>query len=210
MRTEKEYKTIFTLILVFVSTSVFSQEMNTIISKEDSSWTSISAYGGPFIGATQLNKNWGVSIGGKGGFILNRKFAFGGIGMGTASDYSFVGNNLTGNTDASLEVSYGAGGVFVEYISQITKAVHFSVPLNLMVGGVSIKDSDMDVESSRAFILEPGVNLEFNLTKSFIPCINFSYRRFFGSSLDNLGDQDLSGFNLGLVFKFGYFSDDQP
>ncbi|MEO9485195.1 MAG: hypothetical protein ABJG47_17180 [Ekhidna sp.] len=205
MRTVKEHKTILSIILVFISTAIFSQEMNAIFSKDSSNRISTGAYGGPFVSATQLNGNWGISIGGKGGIIINRKFALGGIGMGTASDYGFVGDNFSGNSNASLDVSYGAGGIFLEYISHITNTIHYSLPINLMAGGISIKDNDLDVESSSAFIIEPGVNIEFNLTRSFIPGINFSYRQFFGSSLNNLDDTDLSGFNIGMVFKFGSF-----
>ncbi|MEO9870660.1 hypothetical protein [Ekhidna sp.] len=154
--------------------------MNTIFSnsKENSNGTSTGAYGGPFVHAAQLNGNWGISIGGKGGVIINRKFAFGGIGMGTASDYNFIGDNLSGNTNATLDVSYGAGGIFAEYISNLSNSIHFSVPINLMAGGVSINDNEVEAESSRAFIIEPGVNLEFNLTKAFITGLNFLIGNF--------------------------------
>lgn len=201
----KSYKKILSIMLVFISTSIFAQEMNTIFSKGNSNENSMGAYGGPFINATQLNNNWGISIGGKGGVIINRKLAIGGIGMGTASEYNFVGDNFDGNTDASLDVSYGLGGIFVEYIFNITNSIHFSVPLNLMAGRVSIKESEVDTESSSAFTVEPGVSLEFNFTKAFIPGISLSYRQFLGSSLNHLNDKELSGLNIGIVFKFGSF-----
>ncbi|MEP1095891.1 MAG: hypothetical protein ABJG78_12320 [Cyclobacteriaceae bacterium] len=198
-------KTILIVLLAFISTAIFSQEMNTIFSKGNSGSASTGAYGGPLVQATQLANNWGLSIGGKGGVIINQRFAFGGIGIGAGSDYSFVGDNFIDDANASLNVSYGAGGIFAEYISDLTNSIHFSVPINFMAGGVSIKDNDIDIESSGVFIIEPGVNLEFNLTESLIPGITFSYKQFMGSSLDNLNDKDLSGMSIGIVFKFGNF-----
>ena len=55
------------------------------------------------------------------------------------------------------------------------------------------------------FILETGINLEFNVSKHFIPALNISFRQVLESSLTNLDNQDISGFSLGLMFKFGEF-----
>ena len=77
-----------------------------------------------------------------------------------------------------------------------------------MGGGVSVEDAtsdDSEIESSGIFVIEPGINLEFNVSKYFIPGISLSYRQVFGSSLVNLSDQDISGVSIGLMFKFGNF-----
>ena len=100
------------------------------------------------------------------------------------------------------------GGIFVEYLYQLESPIHFSIPLNLMGGGVSVEDAnsnDSEIESSGIFVIEPGINLEFNISKTFIPAINLSYRQAIGSALENLSDQDLSGISFGITLKFGSF-----
>ena len=37
-------------------------------------------YGGPLIQVPNINGDWGIMIGGKGGFVFNQRFAIGGIG----------------------------------------------------------------------------------------------------------------------------------
>ncbi|MFN1835803.1 hypothetical protein AB2B38_011105 [Balneola sp. MJW-20] len=165
----------------------------------------ISGFGGPLIRTMQVMDDWGILIGGKGGGIINHQFAFGGVGMALADGYDFVGDNLNGNENAELNLGLGAGGVFIEYIHRRDNLIQFSVPLHIMAGGVSVKENDEEIESSGIFILEPGINLEFNITDHFIPGIGVSYMQVFGSSLENVDNRDISGITIGLVFKFGGF-----
>lgn len=72
------------------------------------------------------------------------------------SNQDFSGNNLNGDMDASLSL----GGLFFEYICMMESPILFSIPLNILVEGVSIEESEteLDIESSGIFILEPGIN----------------------------------------------------
>ncbi|KAA3638087.1 MAG: hypothetical protein DWQ02_05615 [Bacteroidetes bacterium] len=198
------------LIIAFMAMATFgfSQETQTIFSNDGTGTKSFGGYGGPFIHVTQINNDWGGIIGGKGGVVINGKFAFGGLGMGLINNMEFLGDDLNGNNNASLSLVYGAGGVFAEYIFNFESLIHFSIPVNLMAGSVAVQDAtseDLEIESSGIFIIEPGINLEFNLTKYFKPGIYLSYRQVFGSSLVNLSDQDISGVNIGLIVKFGSY-----
>ena len=198
------------LIAITISFIGYSQEMNTLFSSKDSVIT-FGGYGSPIFRASQINGDWGMAIGGKGGFTINRKFTFGGIGYGHASDYTFKGDNFAGNENADLHIGMGAGGIFFEYTIGMKNAVHFSIPLNILAGGVFISDKSLDddigktVENSGIFLLEPGINVEFNFSKFFIPTLNFGYRYIMGSTLHNLSNEDLSGFHVGLELKFGKF-----
>jgi hypothetical protein len=127
--------------------------------------------------------------------------------MTLVNNVAFLGDDLNGENNAPLSLEYGAGGVFIEYLFKSESPIYFSIPVNLMGGGITINDaaSDIEVESSGVFIIEPGINLEFKITKSFTPAINLSYRQAIGSSLENLSNQDIGGVNIGLIFKFGNF-----
>ncbi len=167
--------------------------------------TSFSGYGGPFVSATQINDDLHLLIGGKGGVVINHKYAFGGLGYGMVYPTDFNGNDLSGNTNASLQKSFGAGGVFFEYIHNSGDLVHFTIPVNLMAGemGIYEDDGETEIESSGLFIIEPGISLDLNVAETFTPSLYVSYRFALGSSLENIEDEDISGLNVGLIFKFG-------
>jgi len=199
-------KTIILMIAMMAFSSFgFSQETRTLFSNDGTNPKTKGGYGAPFIQVPNINSDWGIIIGGKGGVVLNRKFALGGIGYGLVHSSDFLGDDLNGDINASLNLNHGAGGLFVEYIHKSESPIHFSIPVNIMAGRISVNDatSETEIESSGVFIIEPGINLDFNFSKSFTPALNLSYRLAVGSSLENLSNSDVSGVNIGLIFKFG-------
>ena len=204
------------ITLLFLTTLSYSQDINTFSKRDTSKAFIIGGYGEPFAGATQLNNDWGIMLGVKGGINFNRKFGFGPIAKVNIGLWEFQGNNLNGSDSAYLELYMGSVGLFVEYVFMMKKKVHFSIPVNIMVGGATInnatdfnnndkKGSDNSVESTALFILEPELNIDFNIAKFFIPNIKVGYRAVFGSGLVNASSQDLSGVYFGLGLKFGKF-----
>lgn len=218
------------LILFFsiLTTLSYSQEINTFGKKDTSKTFIIGGYGEPFAGATTLNGDWGVMVGVKGGMVFNRKFGFGPIAKVNIGLWEFQGNNLNFNDSANLELYMGSIGLFLEYHFKMEKKIHFSIPVNIMVGGVTIqeddgfnnkfneedefdegfgkgRDSQNEVESSGIFIVEPELNIDFNVAKFFIPSIKVGYRAVFGSQMVNVEDSDLSGVYFGIGLKFGKF-----
>ena len=137
--------------------------------------------------------------------MFNRKFALGGIGFWKINTPGVSGNNLSDNVNAPLQMSYGAGGVFLEYILNSGGLIGFSIPLNLMAGGINIYDyhTNTEIESSEFFIIEPGISFDVNVSKIYTQSLYITYRQAIGSSLINLEDEDISGLNVGLVFNFG-------
>lgn len=193
--------------LISFSNCGFCQNIRTVFKNDSLKTTTYSGFGGPFIKATHIRNDWGILMGGKGGVIINRQFVFGGIGEGLVTNNKFYGDNLKGDSNTPLTYSYGAGGVFFEYIFNMENPVHISIPINFMAGGVSVNDysSEDEIESSSDFIIEPGVSVEFNFSNYFIAAFNVSYRQAFGLTLVNMDDGDISGVDIGLLFKFGSF-----
>ena len=188
---------ILMLVLMAFSMVGFAQE----------SAKAVGGYGGPLIEAANINGDWGILIGGKGGAVFSERFAFGGIGMALVGSNEFIGDDLMENMNAALDLEYGAGGIFVEYLIKSNGPIRFSIPVNVMGGGVRVNSvsSETEIESTGFFMLEPGINLEIKATESFTPSINISYRQAFGVSLVNLDNQAISGLNIGLIFKFGKY-----
>ncbi|MCB2208272.1 MAG: hypothetical protein KQH67_08220 [Bacteroidetes bacterium] len=198
----------FILLTILLSIYSYSQTEKILSLDHHLKTRTITSYGAPLVNFTQMNKNWGVLIGGKGGVLINQKFSFGGIGMGMVKDPKFNGAGSPDFNNNPLEVSLGSGGLFVEYIFNFNFPVSLSIPVNLMAGGVSVKDTETDtkIESSGIYILEPGINVAFRVSANFAPTINVSYRQVFGSDLENLTNKEISGLNLGLILKFGNFN----
>lgn len=198
------------LLLAIIANQSFSQEMKTLFKKDTTKTTdTYGGYGAPFVGAAMLKKGMGVLVGGKGGLIKNHHFAFGGIGT------AIIGNNATSISDtikknnsqidslvSHRNLSMGYGGIFLEYIFNFDSPIHVSLPLNIQVGGVLAGGdrSNSNIKSSAIFVLEPGINFEFNFSKHFVPALNIGYRYVTGDY-----SKDLSGVNIGLVLKFGKF-----
>jgi hypothetical protein len=197
------------LLIVFLAslTGLNAQETTPEVPTESKTETNLSGYGGFFISGNLIDDDLGIFMGGKGGIVLNNQFGFGGIGYGIINPIEFEGDNLSGKSDALLDKSYGAGGVYFEYILNSDDFIHFSFPVNLMAGGISVYevDTETEIESSSFFILEPGACIDFKITDSFTSSLYVSYKYAFGSSLTNIEDEDISGLNIGLVFKFGKY-----
>jgi len=204
-----------------LSTFTYSQDIKTFGNQDTSKTLVIGYYGEPFGGATMMNNDWGITLGLKGGMTFNRHFGFGPIAKVNIGLWEFQGNNLNYNDSANLELYMGSIGIFLEYTFKMENKIHFSIPVNIMVGGATIKE-DMggdlyeptyydddnkaeDVESAGLFIVEPELNIEFNVAKFFIPNIKVGYRAVFGSQMVNVTDQDLSGAYFGIGLKFGKF-----
>ena len=201
-------KTKFLIIaLMAFATFGFSQGVRTLASHDGLETITFGGYGGPFVQATQINNDWGIIIGGKGAVVINGRFAFGGIGMLLVDGIDFLGDDLTGDNNASLILDYGAGGLYCEYLFKSEGPIHFSIPVNFMAGGIYVNDATThtELESTGVFVIEPGINLEFKVSRHFIPGISLSYRQVFGCSLVNLGNQDIAGVNIGLIFKSGNY-----
>lgn len=198
-------KTILIFLLVTFLTNSYAQEVSPNINPKT---TTYSGYGGPLLSGTLINNEPGIVLGGKGGAIINNTLEFGGIGFGTINTSEFTGNNLSGDLNSPLNMSYGAGGIYFGYVFNTKNPIHFSIPVNLMAGGIHVyeNESDAEIESSAFFIIEPGIEMNINLSKNYTQSIFVSYRQAIGSSLINFNNQDISGLNVGFVFKFGYHS----
>lgn len=75
-------------------------------------------------------------------------------------------------------MSCGAGGVFFEYILNSGSLIEFSIPINLMAGGINIYEynTKTEIESSAFFIIEPGISIDINVSDNYTQSLFISYR----------------------------------
>jgi hypothetical protein len=161
-------------------------------------------FGGPVMKITTFRDDVGLLVGGRGGWIINHVLALGGGGYG-----------LTNNIEAPIRGYYlnvGYGGPIVEYIIASNRLVHASVNLLIGAGGVNYREDYWDIdehsifiEEDAFFVMEPGVDLELNVTNFLRVNAGISYRLIDGVESRDLDDSDMSGVAATLMLKFGKF-----
>lgn len=146
-----------------------------------------------------------VFIGGKGGWIIDHKLA---LGFGA---YGLYGDNQNITTNIQYNYSGGYGGFIIEPIFYSSKVVHFSMPIMLGGGWIfrvqKLDDHSEIMYSDLIFLaIEPGLEVNFNITKKFRIGIGAYYT--IANDIDSkseLNDAIMNNLSIGLQFKWGVF-----
>jgi hypothetical protein len=193
------------LALAFLPAAAHAQEAETLIDGK----VDHGGFGGPVVKFTSVLSEFGVLAGGRGGWIIDflpeHTLVLGGGGYGLAN-YIDVDRTTTGGEPLYLELGYG--GFEMEYVNRTNELVHFTVQLLIGAGGVDYREKDEGDgigQNDAFFALEPGVNLDLNVTHFFRIGGGVSYRYLRGVDLDAIGDADVSGVAGQVTFKFGSF-----
>jgi len=166
---------------------------------------------------TTINGSYANMPGIYGGWFVNRKWMIG-FGAAATTNYIPVPTEASNFPGKKMTYQYGQVGLMTEYVIASTKLVH--VNFNLLTGtGFTSQydrnnlddwdfdhlDNDKDQEPNFFFLMEPGVQVEFNLLKWMRCSPGISYRKAFGTSGDGLSDADLSNITYNVTLKFGKF-----
>jgi len=201
------------LILMIPFTGVVAQEEEKEFKTLFGSIDSHGGYGGISVGYTQIDKRDALVIGGRAAWIVNHSLALGigGRAFINESEYdAFLAE------DVNLQGGYG--GILIEPILGGQEWVHLSFPILIGAGGVVHAEKyehhnrydydyrdDFVNDSDAFFLLEPGVELEFNMLKFLRLALGASYRYTDNIDLYDTGDDALRGFSYQLTFKIGKF-----
>lgn len=206
---------ILLISLVFLGQLVLAQDYNqtndpdgiqTILSRNRSN----GGYGAISIGYTEIDNKDAIVMGARGAWIINHSFALGLGGYGFINDINY---DNPFNNDLDYNLAGGYGGLILEPILAPRLPVHLSFPVLFGVGGVAYVEHhnnwdywwDSDNNSDVFWVVEPAVELEFNMTRYFRMAATASYRFTSNINMQNTDPEILNGFNVGMVFKFGKF-----
>lgn len=214
-------------VLLASAVSAFGQtdsnpQMKTVFG--DPEVSSIGGFGAIGFGYTEVGSQDAIYFSAQGAAIVNHNMAIGGGGKAFISRVAYD-QNL--NDDFNYVGGYA--GLIVQPIVGWNQPVHVSFPVLIGGGGIGyIKhwgeyeddDYEFDDEDSYAFfVVEPGLEVEFNMVKwmrlaatvsyRYTTDIKLRYRPLEGqnpSQTAYIAPNDmLRGINVGLVFKFGRF-----
>ncbi|MEO0123849.1 MAG: hypothetical protein ABIL69_07590 [candidate division WOR-3 bacterium] len=160
-------------------------------------------FGGLTIKFTELNDQFAMLMGVRGGVTFNR---FLGIGGGL---YGMV-NRMEVNTNypmRNFNMDFGYGGIILELIFGSRRLVHFGT--HTLIGGGSVQYRLPAYEEpwyeDFFFVLEPSAEMTINITRVFRVDIGGSYRYIYGAELEGISDRSLSGATGHITFKLGKF-----
>jgi len=173
----------------------------------------VGGYGALSMQYTQIDDRDAFVFGARGAVVLGHMVSLGLAGSGFFNDVHYDSN--IGN-DISLAGGYG--GLFFEPILMPRFPVHISFPVLIGAGGVAVVSSNNEFwedefhsEASDAFmVIEPGIEIELNVTRFFRFCVGGYYRYTSDINIEypvdiQLPNDVLRGVSAGVTFKFGRF-----
>ncbi|MEE4116016.1 MAG: hypothetical protein V2I37_07600 [Marinilabiliaceae bacterium] len=184
------------------------REMKTLFGRQ----RSFGGYGAFWMGYSTVDDKHSLQFGGRGSWVLQHSFAIGFGGTGFINEYHY---DIVLDKDVFLAGGYG--GIYLEPVIFPGSPVHLSFPVLLGAGGVSfVSHNDIDwdsnyIEDYDAFlIVEPGVDIELNLTRFMRVGFGATYRfptsfNVGQSPVGNVDAESLRGMTYNLTFKFGKF-----
>jgi hypothetical protein len=182
------------------SSETRSDEIQTLVGKNKKA----GGYGSISIQYTEIENRDAFVFGAKGGVVIGHVFTIGLAGSGFFNEVSAD----------SLSLAGGYGGFFFEPIIFPKFPVHISFPVVVGVGGAAqekkINDLDEDdnfktKDSDVFMVIEPGVEIELNVTRYFKFCLGGYYRYATGLDIPGIDSDVLKGFSGGVSLKFGRF-----
>lgn len=207
-------KLIFTTLMTVLVSSVWAQEVIEEIKPKKmktlaGSSGRVTGFGALELRVTEIKNDLALMPGVSGGLIFDHNFILGLGGYGLATEIGFTG--LLPNDRLYLYGGYG--GLILGGIIAPNEVIHINIPVLIGAGGAYISENGFDDdfnendfdESSAFFVVEPGIELEINVTNFFRIGIGGSYRWVKESDLVNISDSDLTNYSGHFALKFGKF-----
>lgn len=172
-------------------------------------------YGGLTAYYSRIKGQDAFSVGARFAYLMNHVFALGFTGTGFVNDIPL--KNILPGEEVFLQGGYG--GMLFEPVVAGRFPVHVTFPVMIGAGGIVYNKEAffMDIgeedgyedweviDSDVFFAIEPGVNLEFNITRFFRLGMEAKYRYVNGLQMINTDSKMLNGWSGGLNLKFGFF-----
>ena len=167
---------------------------------------------------SQINGQNSYMPGFAGGIIMNRNFKLGLIGKSLSFNDTYL--QYDNVLEEPVYLVGGHGGLFLEASPIDNKVVHISIPFIIGAGGADYlskssypetdDDGDSDycresLSSSPYWVVEPGANIEINVTGFMRLYAGYSYRWMMGLDLANTSSSAFNGSNFNFGVRFGKF-----
>ena len=179
-----------------------------------------SGWGGPSAAYTRILDQDALLVGFKAGWLINHRFSMGLAGYGLVTEVNNPAYDTYLQQSGQIilqpgQFEMGYGGLLLEPIIAYKSPVHVSLPVLIGAGGCTYQrvtpptlwsDSLSYVDDSQAFfVVEPGIDVELNVTRYLRLGLGGSYRLTSDMELPATAKDALHGFNAALTVKVGVF-----
>lgn len=167
------------------------------------------AFGGPALKVTRINDLFGLIVGGRAGWVYNHTYAIGGGFYGLLRDVE------TETSGPEREFEFAYSGLELEYIIAPSRNVHLSAQTLIGFGGLTDRNQRFyggyyydeygrfGGPDDSFFIIEPGLNIVWNMKTYLQIYFGGSYRYIRGVEVEGLHNSDLNGYSVVVTFRFG-------
>jgi hypothetical protein len=177
-------------------------------------------WGAPTATYTRIMDQDAMLVGVRGAWIINHRFSLGLAGHGLVTnvgnlvyDQYLVDNGTFLRNNSRLYMGYG--GLLLEPVIAYRSPVHITLPIIIGAGGAGYGyngslPEDFDPftyhnDAQAFFVVEPGIELEFNIIPLVRLGLGASYRYTTDLDLPGTPKDALHGFNTGVSLKVGCF-----
>jgi hypothetical protein len=173
----------------------------------------VGCYAAITLDHTRIDDRDAFEFGIRGGLLIGHMISLGLGGRGFFNDAQY--DAVSGR---NIKLTGGYGGFFFEPIILPGNPVHVSFPILIGAGGIAVVDvsdnsiwtHDYSSEEADAFmVIEPGAEIELNVTHFFRFCVGLYYRYTTDVNIEqaiyDVKPDVLRGFSGGVTFKFGKF-----
>ena len=162
----------------------------------------VGGFGAPIIEFSDLNGNFGVSVGGGGGIMINH-FFIGGYALGSTHD-------ILADIDADqFNTTLAHGGLWLGYDFFPYRLVHltssFRAGFGVLLFGLEDDFSRYDFEDE-VYTLTPELGVELNVSRHVKIGANLGYRWVKDVDTSPYRRTDFDSYTASLVIKFGSFN----
>jgi hypothetical protein len=198
----KLFLSIFLACAAFFSKPVFPQQLDG------------GAFGAPVVKFSSMAGQNAILAGGRFGWVIDSSIVLGG---GIYALESKVKTNIVDQVSGEdVLLNFNCGGVELEYIFFPGNYIHASADMFFAGAGTTYGVADKNVPHTSYFsqnllLVEPQVNIEFNIIEWFHLDTGVSYRYCFPPGTDAFNDtggislHELQGLSVLFTFKFGKF-----
>ena len=198
----KYFFSLFTLLCLY-ATSLKAQQDDAPQTLLGNGIASVSGFGGMMLQFSSIADNAAVMTGGGGAALFNRRFYFGGYGLGLSSDLEI---NIEG---LDYTVDYGHGGFYLGYIFAPEKLAHMAISTKLGWGQATLTNLSQFVGPNYTditFSVTPMIEGELNITNWFKLNAGVGYQYTIGVDNNLFKNNDFNSVAVGLSFLFGWFN----
>jgi len=211
-------KLALTLMFFPLCLNAQDEEIQTLFSSDKIS--RIGTYGTLEAKGTQLDADFsGLILGGRIGLVFNDVFAIGGAGYGLIPTKTIT-CPIIGHENENNYFTGGYGGLYFEYMNSPAKLLHLTANAFIGCGSVTYKpaygnssnhysNNSYGHPSSFVVVIEPGIDMELNVSKMFKMALGVSYRyspnfKMLYENSDILPTTAFNGVSFNLKFKFDF------